>query len=90
MKLSIFVSHEHHDKKLLSEVRDIFTFHGIQFFLAHEDIGGGRNYITRIEEELNNCDIFLLYANERSQGSFFCNQEIGWRKFDTLTLGSMA
>ena len=79
-KVNIFVSHEHKDAALLSKLKNIFSFHGINIFLAHQDIAGGENYINVISTKLDECDIFLLYANEQSKKSFFCNQEIGWAK----------
>ena len=79
-RVNIFVSHEHKDAALLSNLKNIFSFHGINFFLAHQDIAGGENYIKVINTALDECDIFLLYANEQSKKSIFCNQEIGWAK----------
>ena len=77
-KLNIFASHCSNDKEILAELKHFFSFHNINFFLAHEDIKPAEDYIYEIKRQLNDCDIFLLYANENSKKSKFCNQEIGW------------
>ena len=77
-KVNIFVSHEHKDAALLSKLKNIFSFHGINIFLAHEDIPGGNDYLHVINQQLNKCDVFILHANEQSMKSIFCNQEIGF------------
>ena len=73
-----FMSHDHRDKEILSELKAIFLEHGIHLFLAHEDISGGEDYIEKIKTELCESDIVILYANNNSKNSHFCNQEIGW------------
>ena len=72
------MSHDSKDKEILSELKDVFSEHGIHLFLAHEDIPGGEDYIEKIKTELFESDIFILYANDNSKNSYFCNQEIGW------------
>ncbi len=73
-----FMSHHRKDRELLSVLKRVFLNHGIELFLAHEDIPGGEEYIEKIKDELRNCDIFIIYANDNSKNSSFCNQEIGW------------
>ncbi len=75
--LRVFACHDNKDKEILSKLKNIFSFHEIDFFLAHEDIPGGSAYVKEIKSKLKKCDVFLLYANKKSQESNFCNQEIG-------------
>ena len=85
------MSHAHEDKEKLSNLKSMFSAHGIQLFLAHEDIEGGKYYIETIKTELCNSDIFILYANRNSEDSCFCNQEIGWNlalKKPFITIGN--
>ena len=73
-----FMSHHREDRELLSGLKRVFLNHDIELFLAHEDIPGGEEYIKKIKDKLCDSDIFIIYANDNSKNSSFCNQEIGW------------
>lgn len=77
-ELKVFISHQHDDAKSLASLKEELKHYGINCFLAHEDIHPGDHDLQCIEKELRECDVFLLIGNDKSKGSAFVNQEIGF------------
>ena len=76
--IQLFISHHHDDREELSSLKKQLQAYDINAFLAHEDIEIGQHDLQSIQENLQNCDIFLLIGNEKSMNSKFVNQEIGY------------
>ena len=83
--MKVFVSYYHTDAEKLRKVKSFLQEHRIRKhrikLFADVDITPGEDYLERIKEEIRTCDVFLLiYNNEKTKGSSFCNQEIGYAK----------
>ena len=60
MTIKIFLSHSDKDKKIASELKSKLSKHGLSVFLAHEDIDGGSDWISKLYEEIQNSKVFIM------------------------------
>ena len=72
------MSYSHHDKDLAGEVKDGLTNDRIQVFMAHEDLHVSENWMPRIIEELNACDVIVPLLTKEFRKSLWTDQECGW------------
>ena len=72
-----FVSYSTKDKVVAAKVRDVFVEHGIECFLAHDDLQVSEEWKERILEELLACDIFVPVLSQNFRLSDWGAQEIG-------------
>lgn len=76
-KLKVFLSHSSKDKKLASDLKDVFETFGIDVFVAHQDIMPSTEWQRRILQELRACDVFLALLSKNFLNSDWTDQESG-------------
>ncbi len=58
--VKVFLSHSDKDKKIAAELKSKLSKHGLSVFLAHEDIDGGSDWVSKLYEEIQNSKIFIM------------------------------
>lgn len=76
----VFVSHASEDAPALAKAKNALSKFGFQCFLAHDDIEPGDDYTEAIEQELQECDVFLYVGSKDAAHKAFCQQEVGMAK----------
>jgi hypothetical protein len=76
-KLKAFLSHSSKDKKLASDLKDVFESFGIYVFVAHKDIKPATEWPRQILQELEACDVFLALLTNNFLKSDWTDQESG-------------
>ncbi|MCA9820457.1 MAG: toll/interleukin-1 receptor domain-containing protein [Nitrosarchaeum sp.] len=77
MTIKIFLSHSDKDKKIASDLKSKLSKHGLSVFLAHEDIDGGSDWVSKLYEEIQNCKIFIMLLSKNYHLSNYTEQEAG-------------
>lgn len=77
MNEKIFLSHSDKDKKIASELKSKLSKHGLSVFLAHEDIDGGSDWVSKLYEEIQNSKVFIMLLTENYHTSKYTDQETG-------------
>lgn len=77
MTIKIFLSHSDKDKKIASELKYKLSKYGLSIFLAHEDIDGGSNWVSKLYEEIQNSKIFIMLLSANYHSSNYTEQEAG-------------
>ena len=72
-----FLSHSDKDKKIAADLKEKLHKHGIDLFLAHVDLEGGVEWVTKLFAEVQNCDLFLVLLSKNYHHSNFTDQETG-------------
>lgn len=72
-----FLSHSDKDKKIAVDLKEKLQGYGIDLFLAHVDLKGGDEWVTKLFTEVKNCDLFLVLLSENYHKSNFTDQETG-------------
>ena len=75
--VKIFLSHSDKDKKIAAELKSKLSKHGLSVFLAHEDISGGSDWMSRLYEEIQNSKIFMMLLTKNYHPSNYTDQETG-------------
>ena len=75
--VKVFLSHSDKDKKIASELKSKLSKHGLFAFLAHEDIDGGSDWISKLYEEIQNSKIFIMLLTKNYHPSKYTDQETG-------------
>ncbi len=75
--VKVFLSHSDKDKKIASELKSKLSKHGLSVFLAHEDIDGGSDWVSKLYEEIQNSKIFIMLLTKNYHPSKYTDQETG-------------
>jgi len=75
--VKVFLSHSDKDKKIASELKSKLSKHGLFVFLAHEDIDGGSDWVSKLYEEIQNSKIFIMLLTKNYHPSKYTDQETG-------------
>jgi TIR domain len=73
-----FISHLSKDKIKATRLRDSFTAHGINAFVAHEDIHPTAEWAVEIIRALRCMDFFVSVHTKGFSQSVWCQQEVGF------------
>lgn len=77
MAIKVFLSHSDKDKKIASELKSKLSKHGLTVFLAHEDIRGGSDWMSKLYEEIQDSQVFIMLLTENYHLSKYTDQETG-------------
>ena len=77
MAIKIFLSHSDKDKKIASELKSKLSKYGLSIFLAHDDIDGGSDWVSKLYEEIENSKIFIMLLSKNYHSSNYTEQEAG-------------
>jgi len=75
--VKVFLSHSDKDKKIAAELKSKLSKHGLSVFLAHEDIDGGSDWVSKLYEEIQNSKIFIMLLTKNYHTSNYTDQETG-------------
>ena len=76
--LRVFASHLSASKLYVSQFRDQLQAHGIDLFVAHSSIEVSKRWADVIEDNLSGCHAAIIFLEEGSKDSDWCDQEVGW------------
>lgn len=77
--VKVFISHRHEDAAFASAVNKILRErHGIDAFVAHQDIAPSAAWRATIRHALSTCDFLVAILHEKFHDSQWCDQEVGW------------
>ena len=75
----VFISHRHEDAAFASAVNEILRErHGIDAFVAHQDIAPSAAWRATIRHALSTCHFLVSILHEKFHDSQWCDQEVGW------------
>ena len=77
MTVKVFLSHSDKDKKIASELKSKLSKYKFFIFLAHEDIEGDSDWISKLYEEIQNSKIFIMLLTKNYHRSNYTEQEAG-------------
>jgi len=75
--VKVFLSHSDKDKTIAAELKSKLSKHGLSVFLAHEDIDGGSDWVSKLYEEIQNSKIFIMLLTKNYHPSKYTDQETG-------------
>ena len=75
--LEVFLSHADEDKKIARQIADEMIKHGVNVFVAHDDIEPGANWKSVLTEKINQCDVFLILLTKNFHPAEWTEQEVG-------------
>lgn len=75
--IDVFLSHSNKDKKIATELKSILSHYDIQVFLAHEDIDVGEEWLAKLYDEIQNCNVFFMLLSPNYHASQYTDQEAG-------------
>ncbi|MCP6718607.1 MAG: toll/interleukin-1 receptor domain-containing protein [Patescibacteria group bacterium] len=76
--LKIFISHSTRDYKLVTALEVYLKIKGILTYIAENDCQVGRSLSSKIIENLEKSDYFLVLYTNKGKESDYVNQEIGY------------
>ena len=71
------MSYADENKELAGKIKSMLNEFGIEVFLAHEDLPGGKGWEDEIIKNIKKCDIFVAPLTKDFLQSAYANQEIG-------------
>ena len=77
MTIKIFLSHSDKDKKIASKLKSKLYKYGLSVFLAHEDIDGGSDWVSKLYNEIQNSKVFIMLLTKNYHISNYTEQEAG-------------
>lgn len=77
-KFRLFLSHASASKTRAAALKKLLALANIDLFVAHEDITPNTYWQEQIRLALSSCHAMLFLAEEASNISPWCQQEIGW------------
>ena len=79
MDIKTFISYAATDenKEIVGKLKKRLDEFGLNVFAAHDDIGGGRQWVDKIIEEIRECDLFLALITKEYHERGFTEQELG-------------
>ena len=75
--ISVFLSYSHKDREIAGEIKRRLEAHGLEVFLAHEDIQPNVEWQDEILRRLKICDIFIPIVSQNFKESNWTDQETG-------------
>jgi len=75
--VKVFLSHSDKDKKIAAELKSKLSKHGLSVFLAHEDIDGGSDWVSKLYEEIQSSKTFIMLLTKNYHPSEYTDQETG-------------
>ncbi|MEK6899175.1 MAG: toll/interleukin-1 receptor domain-containing protein [Nanoarchaeota archaeon] len=75
--LKVFISYNHKDYDLASNLHKELEFFGIEIFLAHKTIEPSKEWQEEIEKNLKECDVFMPLLTDNFRDSRWTDQEVG-------------
>lgn len=76
--IRIFLSYSNKDRNLSGELKEKLENHGLEAFLAHEDIEPSKEWEEEIIRNLKECDVFIPIVSENFKESKWTDQESGF------------
>jgi len=76
--LRVFLSHVSRQRAYAGELKAQLTRHGIEGFVAHEDIEPNKEWQRVIEAALRSCDACVALLHRAFPASKWCDQELGF------------
>lgn len=76
--LKLFMSHRAPEKAFVGKVREALLTHGIDGFVAHEDIQVSKQWQREIEKALSECESMAVFLHSHPELSAWVEQEIGF------------
>ncbi|MCK4631685.1 MAG: toll/interleukin-1 receptor domain-containing protein [candidate division Zixibacteria bacterium] len=77
MKYKVFFSHSVRDKDWVNWITRNLTGPDMQIWLSEYDIQPGEYITTKVEQNISDCDCFVVLLTKNSQQSVFVQNEIG-------------
>lgn len=87
--MKTFISYHSSMDSLAGDIKSYLDRYGFNCFLAHDDIPPQEEWISEIEKNLLQCDLFMPLLTHEYKTSFFCQQETGiayYRRIDILPI----
>lgn len=84
--MRVFISYSTIDKTIAGKIQKILKAHGINSFLAHENIQVSHEWQNVILDEIGKADVFIGLLSKNYQESPWCLQESGIAVFQEITL----
>jgi len=75
--VKVFLSHSDKDKKIAAELKSKLSKHGLSVFLAHEDVDGGSDWVSKLYEEIHSSKTFIILLTKNYHPSEYTDQETG-------------
>lgn len=76
--VKVFVSHSTKQKLLAAQIKSESEAHGIDCFVAHEDIEPSKEWMREIRYGLATCDCIVTLLTNDFRQSNYCDQEVGF------------
>lgn len=75
--IRVFLSYSHNDREVAGEIKNRLEAHGLEVFLAHEDIEPNVEWEEEIFRRLKECDLFIPIFSHNFKESKWTDQETG-------------
>jgi hypothetical protein len=75
--LDAFISYSHADRRVAGKVKQAMSDHGIDCFLAHEDIEPSEEWLKKIKRRLRAYELFFPLVSDNFKQSLWADQECG-------------
>jgi hypothetical protein len=72
----VFLSHSHHDQKLLLRVAGELRRHGVSVWYSQHGIVGAQKWISEIGKALGRCDWFIVLLTPNAVKSVWVEREV--------------
>jgi len=74
----VFLSHSHRDEGALFPAIETLREHfGVPLFVCADSIAPGEGWLEEIQQQLQDCDLFVFIASAQANDSVFCGFEAG-------------
>ena len=77
LNVRAFLSHADKERKIAGSLKEKLHPYGVDVFVAHDDLEGGTEWMSRLYAEIKECEIFLILLSENYHPSNFTDQELG-------------
>ena len=77
LNVRAFLSHADKERETAGSLKEKLRSYGIDVFVAHDDLEGGTEWMSRLYAEIKECEIFLILVSENYHSSNFTDQELG-------------
>ena len=77
LNVRAFLSHADKERKIAGSLKEKIQSYGIDVFVAHDDLEGGTEWMSRLHMEIKECEIFLILVSKNYHSSNFTDQELG-------------
>lgn len=75
--IEAFLSHASEEKKTAGIYKSKLNRHGINAFVAHEDIEGGEEWMRMLYDKVRTSDVFLILLSKKYHDAYYTDQETG-------------